>query len=329
MVESSLPCVVSATHLESRFISPPFLRLQPCGIVPRIAEAVIHGRHLECLADIDIPRRIPIELIVCLELRHKDILILYRVIDELTAQAKRNVELRCKLLAVRSIKRISRTHGRAPSCRRVNRLTLVGISKDKRVFMNSPVLLDIKYLSVHCCIGCQWTVCNEIVPPYLAVGIAEKRANPILLSLIDEACCVAIVAMTIIVFGSLGDKRRPRSILVIASAAARDISVHIIIIQRNVIRKLCHNADAIFLSFADPPVNPRDLIYAESIGVRHILRPFAAHINDDTISDISCIAFLKVIAQCLTELKFRLPCRRFFQDNVNDAAHCVCTVEGR
>ena len=96
-----------------------------------ITKTVINGRHLEGLANIDVPCRIAVKLIIRLELRCEYLLILYRIINSFTTQTKRKIEPRRELFAVGGIERISSTYGAAFLSRSINRFSLIGIPHDK------------------------------------------------------------------------------------------------------------------------------------------------------------------------------------------------------
>ena len=182
-------------------------------------------------------------------------------------------------------------------------------------------------MTVHHRIADIFTVRNIVISIGLAVVVAKDCVDAILLALINETDRMAEIIVTIAIFRSLRDKSCTGSVLLIANPTACNISLHIVIIERQFIRQLCSYTNTAFLSLADPPVHPRDLIYAESIGVRQILRPLAAHIDHDSITRIDCLTLLEIVSDRLTEFEFRFLCGRLFQNDVHNTAHRLSTVK--
>ena len=59
----------------------------------------------------------------------------------------------------------------------------------------------------------------------------------------------------------------------------------------------------------------------------NILRPFAAHIDNDTIAYIGCLAFLEIITDGLAELELRFFRLWLLQNDIDDTAHRLSTVK--
>ena len=80
--------------------------------------------------------------------------------------------------------------------------------------------------------------------------------NAVLPALIDKTCCMAIIIIARIVFRIIRNADTGLISLIRANPAARDVRLHIVVVEGQLIRKLCNQTDAAFLPLANPPVSP-------------------------------------------------------------------------
>ena len=239
---------------DTRFIRPTILRLKTLRIHILVTKHVIHRRHLKRLADIDVPSRILVKLVVCLELRHKHALILFGIVDPLAAQTEREVEARRELFAVGSVKCIARARCILLFLGKIHSLALIGISPDQGIGSHLPSLLHIEDFAVQHSIGISFLFFDIIVSINLAIVIAKDCMDAVFLALINEIRRMPIIFEAIVIFC----RRLHKMIsgLFVLDAAARNIAFRIVVVQGQLIRERNACPQAILLSLANPPIDP-------------------------------------------------------------------------
>jgi len=94
-----------------------------------------------------------------------------------------------------------------------------------------------------------------VIAVHLAIVVAENCVDAILLALINEAGCMTEIIIAVVILRSLRDKSCTSGILLIANPTARNIALHIVVVEGQFIRELGSQADTAFLSLAYPPID--------------------------------------------------------------------------